>query len=118
MGVCQFCKQEILTEEEPWKVCTCDGARKMQYRMEQLLRANEAIEFVFGDMIDGHTGYGDVPVSAKVREMLNGIVPHLLDGEVKSVTVAVPNICTATIKLTGEKVKISRRQSKKVEENI
>lgn len=118
MGICRFCGQEIMGAPAPEKECTCDKAKRWRYREEIKETAAEKIDFLFGEMKDGFTGYGDVPVSDNVKAVLNSMIPHMLDGELKSVTVAVPNICTATIKLTGERVKISRRQSKKVEENI
>ncbi len=102
----------------PEKECTCDKAKRWKYREEIKETAAEKIDFLFGVMKDGFTGYGDVPIPQADIQLLNDMVPHLLDGNIKAVTIAVPGICKCTMSMPGIKIKISRTQSKTVQEDV
>lgn len=118
MGVCRFCGQEIMGADVPEKECTCDKAKRWKYREEIKETAAEKIDFLFGVMKDGFTGYGDVPIPQADIQLLNDMVPHLLDGDIKAVTIEVPGICTCKMKMSGIQIKISRKQSKTVQEAV
>lgn len=119
MGICRFCGQEIMGADVPEMECTCDKAKRWKYREELKSKAAEKIENLFGESgKEGRTMYGDVAIPEENRKLLNDVVPYLMDGHIKSVTIAVPNICTCSMRMAGFEIKIGRKQSKAVQETV
>lgn len=119
IGACRYCGQinaEITSDnsndadDAATMSCKCPEAQKYQNIQEQIQKASERVEQLFG--ADAKS-YGFESMSEKFIEFLKGIVKRIAYGEFRSVTVQADSFTTAKISKNDSVMKVERKEVNK-----
>lgn len=117
-GACRFCGQMkivpwSMTQEEAddkaTEACDCDDAAWDRKLKEQIRKAKEALNSVFGP---GAADYGQKPVGARAMAFLQEAVSVMAEGYIDNVSVDLMGACRAKLTLTGKgSIKVKRTET-------
>lgn len=128
IAVCEYCGQTFIsdlpTEKERKKEalmkCSCPGANTARRRFQKIKEAE--IELIGVMEYNPFSGSSDSIVDEEtvdcIRKRMEPFIEHLIDGDVRSLTVQIPGIGKVTMASSDKSIKISKRITTGVERKI
>lgn len=128
VAVCEYCGQTFIsdkeTEQERRKEaiikCSCSGAASARRRMQKIDEAKIQLVGVmeYNPFVSGAEGGIDEETFDCIRKNLEPFIDHLVDGDIRGLTVQIPGIGKLTMASTDKSIKISKRITTGVERKI
>ena len=128
IAVCECCGQAFMSDlpteaernKEALMKCSCSGANAARRRFQKIKDAEiELIEVMEYNPFNGSSdSIVDEETADSIRKSLEPFIEHLIDGDVKSLTVQIPGIGKVTMASSDKSIKISKRITTGVERKI
>lgn len=119
MAVCPHCGQIVQVEpkagetptEAAERVCRCAGAMAARSRAEQIDKAREMIDALFGD--DCYEKYGVARVGDKTLAVLSLLCVDVIDGEISGAKIQINGLCRADVSIGAKgELKLKRTEGR------
>lgn len=106
MNTCEYCGQVVADG-----ICDCPEARRQAKIADQIARAKDAVEELFGEKC-ADNGYS--PVSDESKEIMFAAVDLIANRKIYAMSIGLPSSVKASIKLgSAGTIKVERSDTKK-----